>query len=141
MTLTCIKMTAIALCAAIGTALPLASSAQGSDADVLEAYPSYWILAGSVDRADPRDVRAFLDRYPTSPLSESLRREWLRALGASATWDIFRSEYSKVVGDDVEIACYSFQERLARSDPEVMDEARALFVSGRESAGACEPVF
>ena len=93
------------MCAAIGTALPLASFAQGSDADVLaakdaaqrgqwkaveayrarlaghllEAYPSYWLLAGSVDRADPRDVRAFLDRYPSSPLSESLRREWLRA--------------------------------------------------------------
>ncbi len=167
MTLTCIKMAAFTLCAAIGTAVPLASFAQGSDADVLaakdaaqrgqwkaveayrarlaghplEAYPSYWLLAGSVDRADPREVRAFLDRYSSSPLSESLRREWLRALGASATWDVFRSEYPKVVGDDVEIACYSFQERLARSDPEVMDEARALFVSGRESAAPCEPVF
>ena len=167
MALTCIKMAVTTLCAAIGTASPLASFAQGSDSDVLaakeaaqrgqwkvveayrarlsghilEAYPSYWMLAGSVDRADPRDVRAFLDRYPSSPLSESLRREWLRALGASGTWDVFRSEYPKVVGDDVEIACYSFQERLARSDPEVMDEARALFVSGRESAAACEPVF
>src|SRR5258706_471582 len=167
MTLTCIKMAAFTLCAAIGTAVPLASFAQGSDAGVLaakdaaqrgqwkaveayrvrlaghplEAYPSYWLLAGSVDRADPREVRAFLDRYSSSPLSESLRREWLRALGASATWDVFRSEYPKVVGDDVEIACSSFQERLARSDPEVMDEARALFVSGRESAAPCEPVF
>src|SRR5689334_22144266 len=128
MALTCIKM-AISLCAAIGTALPLGAFAQGSDADVLaakeaalrgqwkvvegyrarlaghilEAYPSYWLLAGNVDRADPRDVRAFLDRFPSSPLSESLRREWLRALGASATWDVFRSEYPKVVGDDVEI--------------------------------------
>ena len=38
-------------------------------------------------------------------------------VGRWATWDVFRSEYPKVVGDDVEIACYSFQERLARSDP------------------------
>ncbi|MBC8024022.1 MAG: hypothetical protein H7Y14_12930, partial [Burkholderiales bacterium] len=108
---------------------------------ILEAYPAYWLLAGSVERADPREVRAFLDRHPASPLSESLRREWLRALGASASWEVFRAEYPRVVGDDVEITCYSFQERLARSDPEVMAEARALFVSGREAAGACEPVF
>jgi soluble lytic murein transglycosylase len=155
------------LCAAIISACPLPSFAQGTDADVLaareaaqrgqwkvvesyrtrlaghvlEAYPWYWMLAGSVDRIDPREVRAFLDRYPATPLAESLRREWLRALGASASWDEFRVEYPKVVGDDVEITCYSFQERLARSDAEVMSEARALFLSGRESASACDTVF
>ena len=86
---------------------------------MLEAYPWYWTLAGSVDRIDPREVRAFLDKYPGTPLAESLRREWLRALGASASWDAFRAEYPKVVGDDVEVTCYSFQERLARSDAEV----------------------
>jgi soluble lytic murein transglycosylase len=155
------------LCAAIISAWPLPSFAQGSDADVLaareaaqrgqwkiveayrtrlaghvlEAYPWYWMIAGSVDRIDPREVRAFLDRYPGTPLAESLRREWLRALGASASWDAFRAEFPRVVGDDVEITCYSFQERLARSDAEVMAEARSLFVSGRESGAACDPVF
>ena len=168
MALTCIKSATARACAAI--ALVLVSRfamAQGTDADVLaakeaaqrgnwkalegyaaklsghllEAYPSYWLLAGNVQRADPRDVRAFLQRYPGSPLSESLRREWVRSLGASGAWDEFRAEYPKVVGDDVEIACYSFQERMARSDPEVATEARALFVSAREAGAACEPVF
>ena len=165
--LTCIKTAWASLCAAIISAWPLPSLAQGSDADVLaareaaqrgqwkivenyrarlaghvlEAYPWYWMIAGSVDRIDPREVRAFLDRYPATPLAESLRREWLRALGASATWDVFRAEFPKVVGDDVEITCYSFQERLARSDAEVMAEARSLFLSGRESGAACDPVF
>ena len=167
MALTCIKRTAATLCAAIGLAVPVASLAQPSDADVLaakeaaqrgqwkvvesyrarlaghvlEAYPWYWLLAGNVDKGDPQEVRAFLARYPASPLAESLRREWLRALGAAGEWDSFRAEYPKVFGDDAELACYSFQERLARSDPEVMAEARALFVSGREAAAACEPVF
>jgi soluble lytic murein transglycosylase len=107
----------------------------------LEAYPWYWMLQGSVDRVDPREVRAFLDRYPGTPLAEGLRREWLRALGAAASWEVFRAEYPKVVGDDAEITCYSFQERLARSDPEVMAEARSLFVSHRESGVACDNVF
>jgi len=167
MTLTCIKRGVATLCAAIAAALPLGAAAQPSDADVLaakeaaqrgqwkvvesyrarlaghvlEAYPWYWQLSGNLERTDPREVRAFLERYPASPLSESLRREWLRTLGASGAWEFFRAEYPKVVGDDIEITCYSFQERLARSDPEVMAEARALFVSGRETAAACEPVF
>jgi soluble lytic murein transglycosylase len=166
MALTCIKWVVASLCAAICAAAPRAF-AQPADADVLaareaaqrgqwkaveayrarlaghvlEAYPAYWLLSGNVERSDAREVRAFLDRYPASPLAESLRREWLRALGASGAWETFRAEYPKVVGDDAEITCYSFQERLARSDAEVMAEARALFVSGRESAGACEPVF
>jgi soluble lytic murein transglycosylase len=165
--LTCIKTGVASLCAAIIFASPWPSFAQGGDADVLaareaaqrgqwkvvegyrsrlaghtlEAYPWYWMLQGSVDRVDPREVRAFLDRYPGTPLAEGLRREWLRALGASASWEVFRAEYPKVVGDDAEITCYSFQERLARSDPEVMAEARSLFVSHRESGVACDNVF
>src|SRR2546421_5925825 len=145
MALTCIKRGAAALCAAIAAALPAASLAQASDADVLaakeaaqrgqwkavesyrarlaghalEAYPWYWLLSGNVERSDPREMRAFLERYPASPLSEGLRREWLRALGAAGAWELFRAEYPKVVGDDIDITCYSFQERLARSDPEV----------------------
>ncbi|MFZ3324307.1 MAG: transglycosylase SLT domain-containing protein [Usitatibacter sp.] len=109
--------------------------------NLLEAYPSYWMLSGNLERSDPRDIQAFLDRYPDSPLSESLRREWLRSLGSNAAWELFRAEYPKVTGEDLEVTCYSFQERLARGDPEAMPEARGLFVSGREAPTACDPVF
>jgi len=108
---------------------------------ILEPYPAYWLLAGNVERSDARDVQAFLARYPDSPLAESLRRAWLRALGASASWELFRAEYPRVMGDDAELACYSFQERLARGDAEAAIEARALFVSAREAGAACDPVF
>ncbi len=108
---------------------------------ILEPYATYWLLAGNVERSDPREVRAFLARYPDTPLAEGLRREWLKALGAAGSWEIFRAEYPRVVGDDVEIACYSFQERLARGDAEAASEARGLFVSARETGAACDPVF
>src|SRR5207248_7482137 len=108
---------------------------------LLEAYPAYWLMAGSVERTDARDVQAFLAHHPGSPLSESLRREWLKVLGASGSWEIFRAEYPLMVGEDVEVTCYAFQERLARGDAEVVSEARALFLSGREAASSCDPVF
>ncbi len=168
MALTCIKTMGTALCAATIAVASAASRAQpGTDAEVLaahdaalrgqwrlletyrnrlaghilEPYPAYWLLAGNLERSDPRDLQAFLARYPSSPLAESLRRDWLKALGASGSWELFRAEYSRVLGDDVEITCYSFQERLARADPEVVAEARALFLSWRETTAACDPVF
>lgn len=166
MALTCIKWTrrlagALALAAAATTAHAV------SDADVvamreawqkgnwkaladfkvrfaghpLEAYPSYWLLVGQLNRADPNEVRTFLQRYPDTPLAEALRREWLKTLAAQGEWEVFRSQHPNLVSDDAEIACYSLQERLNRADPEAEAEARALFKAGRESPQVCDPVF
>jgi soluble lytic murein transglycosylase len=168
MALTFIKWFSVSVCASVFAAAPLAACAQlATDTDVLaardavqrgnwkaldtlrprfaghvlEAYPSYWLLAGTVDRADPREVQAFLARYPSSPLAEGLRREWLKSLGASGSWDLFRAEHPRLLADDAEVTCYSFQERLARGDAEVAAEARALFQAGKEAPSSCEPVF
>jgi soluble lytic murein transglycosylase len=165
MALTCIKM---GILAAIGTLVAAACLAQtAADSDVLvakeaaqkarwpvleaarerlaghplEAYPAYWLLSGTIDRASPADVQAFLARYPDSPLSESLRRDWVRALGAAGQWELFRAEHPKVVGEDTEIGCYALHDRIARDDAEALGEARALFLAGREAPAACEPLF
>ena len=169
MALTCIKsLRAIALCALLGAAAPFALALPaGADADLLaakeaaqkgnlkalealrqrlaghplESYAAYWLLSAQLERADPAEVLAFLARFADSPLAEGLRRDWLKILGAAGAWDLFRAEYPKVVGDDVELTCYSFQGRLARGDPEVFPEARSLFLTGLAVPAACEPVF
>jgi soluble lytic murein transglycosylase len=167
-TLTCIKHPlAVALLAFAGTLCAAAPSRPLQDADILiareasqltntrllgelrlrfqghllESYPSYWYLNGSLPRADPAEVQAFLARYADSPLSEWLRRDWLKALGRAQAWDLFRAEFPKYSGDDPEIACFALQERLARQDAEALAEARSLWLSGREAPGACELVF
>ena len=166
MALTCIKWVSAAMCGAAIAAVPQLGRA-ATDADVsalkeavvkgnwrmveqlrprfagdpLEAYPAYWMLAGQLQRADPGEVRTFLQRYPDSPLAESLRREWLKSLAASGSWELFRAEHPNLVSDDTEIACYSFQERLGRGDAEAPSEARALFNSAREAPANCDPVF
>jgi len=165
MTLTCIKWISTCLCATALAAGPLAR--EPADADlaaareavqkgrwqaieqmrprfagtILEAYPAYWLLDGNIDRATPDEVQAFLAKYPSGPLAESLRRDWLKALGGAASWDLFRAEHPKLVTDDAEIACYAFQERFARGDPEATAEARALYLEGREAPPPCDPVF
>jgi soluble lytic murein transglycosylase len=168
MALTPIKMgnALFALAAAIAVALPVVARA-ANDTDVLlakeaaqrgqwkkldelrprfaghllEPYPTYWLLAGSVERADPAEVRAFLERWPRTPLAESLRREWVKALGAARSWEAFRAQLPLVAGDDAAVACYSFQERLERGDGEASAEARVLFGSGRDTPTACDTLF
>jgi soluble lytic murein transglycosylase len=168
MALTCIKTMGVTALWVLAAALSCAAGAQpAGDAEVLaakeaaqkaqwkalealrprfaghplEAYPAYWLLAGNVDRANPADVQAFLARYKEGPLVDSLRREWLRALGASGQWDLFRAEFPKLAGDDAEITCHALRERLARGDAEAVTEARVLFLAGREAPAACDPVF
>ena len=107
----------------------------------LEPYPHYWLLAAQLERADPAEIRAFLTRFADSPVSETLRRDWLRMLGATGRWDLFRAEHPRLSGEDAEITCFSFQERLARDGADAATEARALFLAGREAPLACDTVF
>lgn len=165
--LTCIKtVTTAAIAGAM--ALPCAALAQPGDAEVLaakeaaqrgnvkaldalraktaghvlESYPAYWYLMAQLERgADAGEIRAFLARHPDGPLADTLRREWLKSLGAAGSWDAFRAEYPKVVGEDLDLTCYAFQARLAQGDAEAANEARSLFVSGREAPASCDPVF
>ncbi len=107
----------------------------------LEAYPTFWALAPNLDRTDPTEVRGFLERYPRGPLAETVRRDWLRALGAAGSWALFREELPRYIGDDPDVACYALQERLARDDREVAGEARALFLQARDAPASCDPAF
>ena len=169
MALTCIKLLRLLGCAGLVAAAAAGAHAatQATDADLLamkdaqqkgnwkaleqlrgrlaghplEAYPAFWLLAGQLQRADPVEVRAFLKRHADSPLAETLRREWLKVLGASASWELFRAEHPQLHADDMDVACYALQERLARSEAEAQAEALALFHSEREATAACDPVF
>jgi soluble lytic murein transglycosylase len=160
--LTCFKNCLLALA---GTALAFA--AQASDADIVAAreaaqrgnvkaletlaartaghplasYPAYWLLVATVDKASPEAIRAFLVNYADGPLAGQLRREWLRSLGAAQQWDTFRQEYPAFTLEDVDVACYSLQERLARGDTEALREARGLWLAGREAPASCTPPF
>jgi soluble lytic murein transglycosylase len=170
MALTCIKTVRGAtrvLALALAAASPLVALPAGTDADVLaardaalranwkvvdaararvaghplEAYVTYWLLAGTIDRADAAQVREFLRRHDGTPLGESLRREWVKALAAAGDWETFRAEAPGVVSDDLEIACYGLTDRLARGEAEAAGEGRALFNAARETPAACDPVF
>jgi soluble lytic murein transglycosylase len=107
----------------------------------LASYPAYWHLSATLERAAPEDIRAFLAKHADGPLADTLRRDWLKVLGNTGQWDLFRAEHPALLSEDPEVACHALQARILRDDAEARREARALFLAGREAPAACTAPF
>jgi len=108
---------------------------------VLAPYVAYWQLKLSLDEATPESVRAYREHYPSTPLAERLRGEWLKMLAKRGDWNGFALEYSGDPGEDTELACYGIQHRRQRDGGGDLGAARALWFTGQTTPEACEPLF
>ena len=108
---------------------------------VLEPYLAYWRLRLRLDEATPGEVQALLERIKDSPVSNSLRVDWLRLLAQKQQWDLFDAEYPQAAADDVELLCYSLQSRLRGGGAEALSYARTLWFSGRDQPESCTQLF
>jgi soluble lytic murein transglycosylase len=108
---------------------------------ILQPYVAYWQLKLRLDSADDDEVRAFLARWPQTPLSDRLRVEWLKALGKRGQWATFGSEYPPPTGEDVELGCYAIQYRRQSEGDAALKAARALWFTDKATPDACEPLF
>ncbi|MBL8524929.1 MAG: lytic transglycosylase domain-containing protein [Betaproteobacteria bacterium] len=113
----------------------------------LAGYVEYWWLMANLGQAssfaatNAADFSQFLSAQPDGPLTDSLRREWLRALGKAERWDTFAAQVSKLQSDDADIACLNWKYRLATGDREAVGEARAFWNAARQTPEACDEVF
>ena len=124
----------------VGDARKLELYAQRLKGYVLEPYVTYWQLSSRLDESNPDEIRAFMSGNRDSPLSERLRKNWLKALGKAQQWDLFESELPQLLNDDLEITCYSLQSRM-RTDGLALREARALWFAARDLPDSCTPLF
>ena len=109
---------------------------------VLAPYVEYWQLRLGIDTADADAVRAFLTRYPNTPLADRLRVDWLKALGKRGDWARFAFDYPPATGEDVELTCFGIQFRRSRDGGEsALIAAKALWFSGATTPEACDPLF
>lgn len=114
----------------------------------LRIFAEYWRLSArlatqpaAVTGPESEDVRRFIAKNPDTRVAHALRREWLQRLGKQQQWDVFTEQYVKHTGDESDIACYAWQERLDRKDGDVMAEVRALWNTGRPAPEACDVLF
>src|SRR5262245_12801303 len=90
-------------------------------APALVAYPLYpyvaaWQMRSRLAEIAPEEVQKFLAAQGDSLAGQRLRGDWLKQLGQKRTWDLFEREYPAFALEDVEVACYALQARLARGD-------------------------
>ncbi|HSN39153.1 MAG TPA: transglycosylase SLT domain-containing protein [Burkholderiales bacterium] len=124
----------------VGDSAKLAVLAKRLQGYILQPYVAYWQLQTRLEDADPTDIRAFLAANDGSLLAERLRKDWLKLLGKNQQWDLFDAELPQLVGDDIEITCYSLQSRI-RLDPQALREARPLWFVARNLPDSCNPLF
>ena len=108
---------------------------------VLAPYVEYWQLKLALEDASPVAVRAYLDRYPNTPLADRLRVEWLKSLARKALWERFALDYAAVPGDDVDFACTTLLFRWQRDGDEVLAAAKPLWLTEKATPDSCEPLF
>ncbi|HYQ99421.1 MAG TPA: transglycosylase SLT domain-containing protein [Casimicrobiaceae bacterium] len=108
---------------------------------VLESYVAYWTLESRLDGASLDEVRAFVAKWPDSPLAERVRVDALKAFGKRGDWTAFGAMYPSSAGEDAELACYAVQFRRQRDGESALAAAKALWFTGQTTPEACEPLF
>jgi len=123
-----------------GDRAALARQAEAVRGHALEAYADFWRLKLGLGEADPADVRDFLARNAGTVLAEQLRRDWLRLLGRTGQWDLFRQERPLLTQNDADIACYALQDRWRRQEGLLRPGLDPFWNASRSLPAACEPV-
>ncbi len=107
---------------------------------VLEPYLQYWRLKIRFDSRDPEEIRRYIVMNRDTPLSNAVRRDWLKLLGKNGQWDVFNTELPALIGEDIEVTCYALQSRV-RTDSQALREARPLWFVARGLPDSCNPLF
>ncbi|MBX9903427.1 MAG: lytic transglycosylase domain-containing protein [Burkholderiales bacterium] len=115
----------------------LATKFQGH---VLEPYVQYWRLRARLEAREAEEMRSWLAANRDTPLSDYLRRDWLKLLGKNGQWELFNAELPALVNDDPEMTCYGLQARVL-TDTLALREARPLWFVARDLPGSCDPLF
>jgi soluble lytic murein transglycosylase len=98
----------------------------------LEPYLAYYQLRMRLETASSAEIQEFLARPEDTPVINRLRAEWLKLLGKREQWEEFAAQYPRLVGGDVELACYALRSRQRQQEEQVLYEARSLWRNCRK---------
>ncbi len=124
-----------------GNASLLASHAKNLHSHIFAPYIEFYQLRLKLRAAEPATVKTFLARYENELIADRLREEWLTILGENQQWDLFASEYPRLVNDNIELQCYAIQQRLAAGDNTALTDAHPIWFNAYSMPDSCTPVF
>jgi soluble lytic murein transglycosylase len=115
---------------------------QRLDGYILRGYLEYELLKDRLPETPPAEIRRFLTENSQAPISDMIRKKWLRYLASRGDWDTFLKEY-KDIEEEPELQCLRLSHLLKTSDQQapLMAEVEKLWLTGRPLPGACDAVF
>jgi soluble lytic murein transglycosylase len=120
-----------------GDPLKLAKFSAGLEEHALAPYLEFWRLKLRLDDLSATEARDFLSRHAGSYLADRLRSDWLKVLARRGDWQTFDLELAPLVQEDLEIRCYAWLSRLARSDDGAYEEAKPMWLDPKELPDGC----
>lgn len=113
----------------------------------LEDYPLYPYLIYSQLRprlagARDEEIVDFLSRYPDLPVTDELRRTWLKLLARQGRWGTYLEHYA--TQQDTEMRCFQLQARIksgADDREKLLEDILRLWLVGKSQPQQCDPVF
>ncbi len=124
-----------------GDAAKLAVFSQRLSRTPFEVYTAYYQLKMKLETTDPAEVRAYLARPDDTPLIDRMRAEWLKSLAKKQQWDLFDSEYPRLITADAELNCDALQSRMRTQEQTVLYETRDLWFSAKDMPESCNALF
>jgi soluble lytic murein transglycosylase len=111
----------------------------------LKDYPLYPYLVfaelrKSLDKADARRVKRFLDDYAETPLAGLMRTAWLDELARQKRWSEYLAFYRTT--DNTRLHCYQLQALLQTGQAHtVWPQVEAVWLHGHSRPTACDPIL
>lgn len=110
----------------------------------LRGYVEYELVKDRLAHTPPTEIRRFLEGNGDAPISDTIRKKWLRQLAARNDWNAFLREY-RDIENDPELQCLRLTQLLLpkRGTPRapLMAEIEQLWFTGRRLPAACDAVF
>jgi soluble lytic murein transglycosylase len=143
----------ITVLAEIRTRIPAGSIASSDSTLVsLQHYPTAWWLSAQLAqnathaRSIGSELKKFIADHPDAAISDSLRRDYLRALGKLDAWQEFNDFLPRYQGDDTEVACQRWRASLAlsgsgKSASPTLGDVKALWNQHKNAPDACHELF
>ena len=112
------------------------------DGYILRGYLEYEFIKNRVASTPAADIRRFLAENSQAPVSDIIRKKWLRVLASRGDWKTFLKEYQDIE-DDPELQCLRLSHLLKTSEEQaaLMTEVEKLWLTGKQLPRTCEPVF
>jgi len=106
----------------------------------LYPYLEYKELRRRLSSAKSKQIQAFLDKYPDTPVSSQLRRAWLNYLGKKQRWKAYLKFYTG--SGNVKRQCYHVHALIKTGKKkEAWPLVKPLWLVGKSQPDECTPVF